>query len=747
MRARCLLGYSLITFSFAGILTAQQNTSRKAERTERRLSATRTGSSIVIDGSLDEAVWEEAPAASGFIQNEPHEGQPATFDTLVKVVYDDDTLYLGVMALDDDPGSITLNDITRDFNISSGDAFGVVLDTFLDHRNGYIFQTNPGGAKYDAQFFNEGAEYNVNWDAVWHVASTVGARGWSTEIAIPFKSLNFRDQQVQTWGINFVRRVRRLNEESYWSPLPRIHRLPRVSLAGTLDNLHGTKPGRNIKVTPYAKGDLTDRRITGRQTDIDGGLDSKLGIGTGLTLDLTVNTDFSQVEADVQQVNLTRFSLFLPEKREFFLENSGVFRFGSPEKQRVQLARAQFGALLVGSNIRGAQARGDDLLLFFSRRIGLSEIGTPIPIIAGARLTGRAGPYQLGFLTIQTDALEPFVNEENFTVVRVKRNVFATSNVGAMFINRATMDSPQYNRSFGVDADFRLGSKVEILGYIAKTETPGLEGNDLAGRLAFNFDGSFVNLRTSLSSLQDNFNPEVGFAPRVGVRRSSTYLGFHIRQPFWRGWMREINAHTEFDYFTDQQGQLVNRYFNIHIPFYLQKGGIIQVGRNETLDLTLEPFEIHPTTVVSAGLYNFTEYFAFYYTDPSRTLSGNFRAGYGDFFSGTKRDWTVGGTVRLGASLNAQVIFSTNDVDLVEGSFITHLVTSQFNYSFSNSMFLNGLIQYNTVLEEWSSNLRFNWIHRPLSNFFLVYNERRDAITGARLDRALIAKFTFLFDF
>ena len=747
MRARCLLGCSLIAFSFAGLVTAQQDGSRQTERASRRLTAIRTSIPIVIDGSLDESAWEAASPASGFIQNEPHEGEPATFDTLVKVVYDNDYLYLGVLALDDDPDRIRLTDITRDFNISSGDAFGVVLDTFLDHRNGYIFQTNPGGAKYDAQFFNEGAEHNVNWDAVWQVASTVGGRGWTTEIAIPFKSLNFRDQPLQAWGINFVRRVRRLNEESYWSPLPRIHRLPRVSLAGTLEGLQGTKPGRNIKVTPYAKGDLTETRITGRTEDLDGGLDAKLGIGTGLTLDLTVNTDFSQVEADVQQVNLTRFSLFLPEKREFFLENSGIFRFGSPEEQRVQLARAQFGSLLVGSNIRGAQARGDDLLLFFSRRIGLSEIGTPIPIIAGARLTGRAGPYQLGLLTIQTDALEPFVNEENFTVLRVKRDVFANSNVGAMFINRATTGSPHYNRSFGVDANFRLGQKAEILGYIAKTETPGLEGDDLAGRVAFNYDGSFVNLRTSVSSLQDDFNPEVGFAPRVGVRRGSAYVGFHIRQPFWRGWIREINAHSEFDYFTDQGGELVNRYFNIHIPFYLQSGGIFEIGRNETLDLTLEPFAIHPTTIVSAGLYDFTEYFAFYYTDPSRTLSGNFRAGYGDFFSGTKRDWTVGGTVRLGASLNAQVIWSTNDVDLAEGSFITHLATSQFNYSFSNRMFLNGLIQYNTVLDQWSSNIRFNWIHRPLSNFFLVYNERRDAVTGARLDRALIAKFTYLLDF
>jgi hypothetical protein len=745
MRSVSIAGGCLLTLSFTGLVTAQEKPTPEA--TPRRLSALRTHHPIVIDGSMDEPAWDEASHASGFIQSEPREGEPASFDTEVRVLYDDEYLYLGVLALDAEPDRLTVNDITRDFNTTSGDAFGVVLDTFMDHRNGYIFQTNPRGAKYDAQFFNEGDEYNENWDAVWHVASARVERGWTTEIAIPFKTLNFQDQPVQSWGINFLRRIRRLNEDSYWSPVPRIHRLPRVSLAGTLEDLRDLEPGRSINVTPYVSGDLSQSGLSAAEGDLDGGGDAKLGVGTGLTLDLTVNTDFSQVEADVQQVNLTRFSLFFPEKRDFFLENSGIFRFGPPEQTRIQVARAQFGSLLLGSNIRGGQARGDDLLLFFSRRIGLSEDGEVIPIIAGARLTGRAGAYQLGLLSIQTNDVEGLVNEENFTVLRVKRDVFSSSNVGAMFINRATMDSPRYNRSFGVDGNFRLNSKAEILGYLAKTETPGLEGDDLAGRIAFNYDGGLVNFRTALSSLQDNFNPEVGFAPRVGIKRASTYLGFHLRQPFWRGWMREINAHSEFEYFTDQEGVVVSRYFNIHIPFFLQSGGIIQIGRDQTLERPDEPFEIHPTTVVNAGLYSFTEYFGFYYTDPSRTLSANFRAGFGDFYSGTRRTVTTGGTLKLGARLNAQVIWSTNDVDLEEGSFVTHLVTSQFNYSFSTNIFLNGLIQYNTVLEEWSSNIRFNWIHRPLSNFFLVYNDRRDAITGARLDRALIAKFTYLIDF
>jgi len=276
-------------------------------RFERRLTAKRTAGAIVIDGRLDEADWRNAPLATDFLQNDPREGEPASAATEVRVLYDDENLYFGAIAYDAEPDKLVINDLTRDFNARAGDSFGIVLDTFHDERNGYMFQTNPAGAKFDAQFINEGREFNMNWDGVWYAESRVTELGWITEIAIPFETLRFNDAAPQVWGINFLRLNRRLNENSYWAPLPRIHNFARVSLAGTLQGLSGLKRQRDIKVTPYAKGDVLQDADVATSTHFDGGLDAKLAIGSGLRLDLTLNTDFSQVEADVQQINLTRF--------------------------------------------------------------------------------------------------------------------------------------------------------------------------------------------------------------------------------------------------------------------------------------------------------------------------------------------------------------------------------------------------------------------------------------------------------
>ena len=456
-------------------------------RFERRLTAKRTAGAIVIDGRLDEADWRNAPLATDFLQNDPREGEPASAATEVRVLYDDENLYFGAIAYDAEPDKLVINDLTRDFNARAGDSFGIVLDTFHDERNGYMFQTNPAGAKFDAQFINEGREFNMNWDGVWYAESRVTELGWITEIAIPFKTLRFNDAAPQVWGINFLRCNRRLNENSYWAPLPRIHNFARVSLAGTLQGLSGLKRQRDIKVTPYAKGDVLQDADVATSTHFDGGLDAKLAIGSGLRLDLTLNTDFSQVEADVQQINLTRFSLLFPEKRDFFLENSGIFRFGPPTDPRVSQFQASFGSVASPSNLRGGQARGDDMFFFFSRRIGLSEEGVPIPVIGGGRLTGRVGQYDVGFLNMQTgeasgltgDSLS--ANGDNFTVARVRRNIFGHSDIGVMFLNRTNMNTDHYNRGFGIDGNFRISPEIDINAYIAKTSTKGLSGDDYAG--------------------------------------------------------------------------------------------------------------------------------------------------------------------------------------------------------------------------------------------------------------------------
>jgi hypothetical protein len=296
---------------------------------QRRLPAVRATGPIAIDGMVDEAAWSSAPAASGFIQNEPREGAPATYDTEVRVLYDDEALYFGVFAHDDQPSRIIVNDLKEDFATSNSDGFRIVLDTFHDERNAYVFAINPAGAKWDAQMSNEGRENNADWDGIWEVRARIAETGWYAEIRIPFRTLRFRTSDVQTWGVNFERKVRRLNEDSHWAPLPRIYNLERVSLAGQVDDFRGLRQGRNLRIKPYAAGSSNTIGSSSSSGDFDAGFDVKYGITNGLVADFTVNTDFSQVEADEQQINLTRFSLFFPEKRDFFLENSGIFQFGA----------------------------------------------------------------------------------------------------------------------------------------------------------------------------------------------------------------------------------------------------------------------------------------------------------------------------------------------------------------------------------------------------------------------------------
>ena len=284
-------------------------------REERRLKATQAQGPIALDGRLGEASWAAAPLATNFVQNDPREGEPATYDTEVKLLYDDRAIYIGVFAKDPEPGQIIVNELRKDFNTGSADGFQVVIDTFHDERNGYQFAINPSGAKWDSQMSNEGRDQNANWDGTWDVDTRIGEDGWYAEIEIPFKTLKFGPEAMQTWGINFQRRLRRKNENSYWSPLRRIHQLSRVSMAGTVEGLQGLKPGANLRVKPYALANFNKLAGVAVDKDFNGGFDVKYGVTSGLTWDFTVNTDFSQVEADEQQVNLTRFSLFFPEKR------------------------------------------------------------------------------------------------------------------------------------------------------------------------------------------------------------------------------------------------------------------------------------------------------------------------------------------------------------------------------------------------------------------------------------------------
>ncbi|MEE8590449.1 MAG: DUF5916 domain-containing protein [Spirochaetia bacterium] len=692
-----------------------------AQASDRRIAAARIESAIVVDGNLDEPEWQLVEPAGDFIQKEPRQGEPATEPTEVRLLYNDDTLYLGVFCFDSAGAEgIVLTDITRDYSDSNNDHFAVVLDTFDDDRNGFLFGTNPGGAKRDAQFGAQGSP-NFDWDGIWHVKSRITESGWQVEMAIPLKTLRFRAEELQNWGINFVRRVRRKNEDSHWSPVPRGYRVSRVQFAGTLEDVSGMRQGRNLNIKPFLSAPVTRRE--GDDVDFmpEVGLDVKYGVTPGLTLDLTLNTDFAQVEADEQQINLTRFSLFFPEKREFFLENAAIFQFGK---------------------VSGGFGPGGDLIPFFSRRIGISE-GELIPILGGARLTGRVGRYTLGLLSIQADELEP-TPSTNFSVVRLRRDILNRSEVGGIFINKYDTDG-RFNRTFGADLNLRFLTYLELNSSLLKTDTPGLAGQDWASDFTVTWNDPKIEVEGRYLSLEDNFNPEVGFAPRVGIRKSRGKLAFKPR-PESISWIREFKPLIALDYITDQENTLETRKLDTSFTILFEDTSnlvFVRLAHFERLD---EPFFIRPGQPIPVGDYNFDEYVVSFASDQSRVFSGNARITTGAFFDGDKDSYSLGFLLQLGYRFSSDVSWSYDDVRLPSGDFTTNLVSTRLRYSFSTTMFLNALIQYNSTLKEFSSNIRFNFIYKPLSDFFLVYNERRSS-TGEVLERALIAKLTYLFGF
>ncbi len=708
-----------------------------------RLRAARLqdGEEIVLDGLLNEAVWRRAEVATDFVQTEPREGEPATEPTEARVAYDRETLYIGIIAYDRETHRLIINELRKDFSLFSGDVVQVVLDTFLDRRNGYEFATNPGGAKWDAQMTNEGREVNSDWDGIWFVKTQITERAWTVEMAIPFRTLKFREGDIQVWGINFMRRIRRKNEESYWAPIPRMfNSIHYVSRAGILEGLEGIRPGTNLRLKPYVVGVMADLSAGGltphRVFKGDVGVDAKWGVTSGLTLDFTYNTDFSQVEADEQQINLTRFSLFFPEKRDFFLEGSGIFRFGPGEER---------GRMMEGGGMGGRLgAVRNDLILFFSRRIGLSEDGEPIPLRAGVRLTGRAGPYEVGFLNIQQEALGRRPST-NFLVTRMRRNVLANSDVGVMVMNVARAGG--FNRIYGGDANFRFFQNLNLNAYAAKAAAPGLRTGTAAWRVGMSWRNNFWNTRHSFTNIGENFRNELGFVPRLGIRKASDFIGVHWRPHAIRRTVREIFPHWQIDYIMTSSGRLDTRLVDYHFPITFQNGTFLEAGVNSTYERLVEPFRIHPTTVVPAGRYSFNEYFFLLNTDRSKPLSVNLRLGTGPFYDGYRQSYSSGMNVRASYRFNAGFSYTRNNIRLSTGRFQTDLLTLRASYSFSTSVFLNALIQYNSVARTWSSNIRFNIIHRPLSDLFIVYNERRESGTGRLLDRALVVKFTYLFDF
>lgn len=718
--------------SAASIKDARRPSSEvsRANRGRFRIRAARVDKGPRLDGSLDDDVWQLATTVDGFVQQEPQIGEPATERTEVRVLYDEKHIYIGVYAFDSDPSGIIATEMHRDSDrILEEDNFQVIFDTFNDYRSGYMFVTSPLGAKLEQQIFEEGqsggrgsnSNINKNWDGVWDVATRRTAEGWVAEIEIPSTTMRFRKNAEQEWGINFERNIRRKNEQVFWAPIPKAYSLTRVSLAGTLEGIHDLDQGMDLRIKPFVSTGYRFRQFRNTSTLHkmlnDQGLDVKYGLTSGLNLDVTVNTDFAQAEVDEQQINLTRFALVFPEKRDFFLENAGLFNVG----------------------MSSGEESAD---LFFSRRIGLSDTGQPIPIIAGTRLTGKVGRNSVALMDIQTDR-EFGLPGANFFVSRYSRDILARSRVGALFINKEASDHSHTNRTMALDTNLALTRSLTINSFVAKTSTPGISSGDMAYFARIGFRSQAWDNYIHFMDLQNNFNPEVGFIPRTGIRTGKVKFGPTPRPGKFN--IRLMEPMLVVTYTMNQQNELVSRRVHHMVAFHFNDGTYLNFILNRDLERLDKPFEIRRGLFIPTGTYRFHSFTMQAKTNPAKRFYA-----YADyvpqtFYGGDRTDYKVGTGVRATRQFSTEIEYRRNDVDLPWGEFEANLGIARVDYAISPKMTLRSLIQYNSSTHETSTSVRFNWIYRPGSDIYLVYNDLRGAMTANMpRERQLVLKWNYL---
>ncbi len=727
-----LTGLFLLSGGTSSPLSAQPHVHQEPRRPPREgylIDAHHTDVAPEIDGVLDEQAWAEATIVDSFTQQEPSNGQPATERTEVRLLYDAERLYVGVHAFDSDPGGVIATEMRRDSpRILDEDNFQIILDTFRDSRSGYMFVTNPLGAKLEQQIFEEGggsargssSNINRNWDGVWMSAARRTDDGWVVEIAIPMVTVRSPAVDVQEWGLNFMRSIRRKNEQVYWAPIPKPYGLTQVSLAGTVGGMRGLNRGLDLRIKPFAiaggKSDRTGTATLNRGLR-DVGLDMKYGVGSGLTLDLTLNTDFAQAEVDEQQVNLTRFPLFFPEKRDFFLENSGQFTIAT----------------------QGTDRQMD---LFFSRRIGLSDTGQEIPIFGGARMTGKMQGHNVAVMDLQTDSVFGRPGE-NFFVGRYSRDVSGRSKVGGLIINKESVDSSRFNRTVVADALVAPTQSFSLHTFFAQSASPGVTD----GQQAFHSRALFLNRQwqtfAEFTDIEDNFNNEVGFVPRKGIRTTKLHLE---RNPRPGGLIRVMEPMINVTYTTDQKNQLLTRRIHHMVGTRFQNGAYLNVIYNRWLDRLDEPFKIQTDVTIPTGVYRFHELQLSFSSNPARRLYQRLSYSPQTFYDGTRTDIDGAIGFRATSQASAEISLARSDVDLPWGGFTVNLAILRFDYAMSPRMTLRTLSQYNSSTRQLSTSVRYNFVYRPGSDVYVVYDDLQGKTPNRPevRNRQVLVKMTYL---
>ncbi len=688
-----------------------------------------------LDGDVrNDPAWAGAVPMSNFTQIRPAEGREATQRTEVFIGFTEDTLYIGAICYDDDPDGIVVTDSRRDADLSDADSIQIIIDSFQDQQNGLVFGTNPAGIEYDGQvtkggegsFGSGGGGFNLNWDTNWEVKTEIGSYGWSMEMAIPFTSLRYSSARLQTWGINIERNIPRTNEIVYWSPLERQYNLYRISDAGSVQGIH-VPAQRNLKFIPYVLAKREQGGGIAGNSDYEAGFDSKYSITPGLTLDVTYNTDFAQVEVDELQVNLDRFSLFLPEQRPFFLENADQFSVG------------------VSSAVE----------LFFSRRIGIGPNGVPIPIVGGARLSGKIGDKtNVGFLQMRSERVKGVAPENDYTVARVSQEFGNRSSVGAMFVNREGDGSiigdkhNDYNRTYAIDGRMGLGTSGTVSGFLARTSTPGRDGKDHALRIRGDFSSEAWISRIHYTEVGADFNPEVGFLSRRDYRQLELFAMRRYRPSDMRG-LYEIRPHIAYRTFRNFDGFHTTSFTHVDTHWEWENRTEIHTGVNLFHEGVLTPFEIADGITVPANSYDDQEVALVFITDQSAPLNLRLDVAVGGLFGGDRVEIkpTIG--YRIGQTFSSELSWIHDEIDLGPGrDFTIDVGRLRLSYSFTPKISLQALVQYDKLSSVVATNVRFAWLVSADTGLYLVYNEVDDdsRFAPAEPRGEFILKYNHVFD-
>ena len=671
------------------------------------VTVARATAAIALDGALDEADWAQAQPLGDIMQREPKEGVAASERTEVKLLLDDDNLYVGVICYDSAPQQIVGTQMARDADLESDDSIEILLDTFHDRRNAFYFATNPTGALVDGLIIENSRGINRDWNAIWEVRVKRLPDGWSAEFALPFKSLSFNPGQ-DVWGFNISRNISRKQEEDRWAS-PRLDvRFTQVSEAGEISGFTQAQQGRGLDVRPFVVGKLS-HEANGGGNALQGkaGGDIFYNITSSLKLTATVNTDFAETEVDSRQINLTRFPLFFPEKRSFFLENAGVFSF-----------------------TRGGGGGGGgapDLIPFFSRRIGLAE-GREIPIVAGVKLTGKVGAYDVGVLGVRTRAAGA-IAAKNFFVGRVKRTLFTQSYVGLIYTD-GDPASPTGSRTLGADVSLRtsnfLGNRRNFIvnAFAAQTNKKGVTGDNKTYGFAVNYPNDKWDFFSDLRHVGASFNPALGFVQRKAVDKLFLAGTYKPRPKHFLN-VRQMFNEVFFTMFRRNDRKKIEswRLFTAPLNWEFKSGERAEANWIPQFERLFAPFEIAEGVTLPAGDYRFTRYRLEFGTAPKRPWEVSLSYSFGGFYSGHSRDLSTNFTYKvaphLRLNLNAQQTFAR----LPQGNFVARVITARADYAFTPLLTLSNFVQFDNESRNLGLQTRLRWILKPGNDIFLVFNQ------------------------